>query len=161
MSYFKDTKKVFRWPKKYQDIVDLLTSSDTEKNQIKCFEYNTHVMVFAACVGLKNGIYETGKIETGTDAGEIRIEYFESHNFKSLPLSYYIVLIALLYKRDPNFLRIKFMDGDNERSGDDEVLEIFSRLAFAGLKYLQSFYYSSTEIDSLSIIRSEIEKSVI
>ena len=161
MSYFKDTKKVFRWPKKYQDIVDILTTSDTEKSKIKCFEYNTHVMVFAACVGLKNNVYESGKIETGSDSGEIRLEYFETHKFKSLPLSFYIVLIVLLYKRDPNFLREKYIIDENEKSGDDEVLDIFSRLAFAGLRYLQSLYYSSTEVDPLEIIRTEIEKSVI
>lgn len=157
MSYFSEnTKSLFRWPKKYQEIVDLLTGSEIEENQVRCFKTNAHVMVFAASLALKKDIIETDKIPTGSDTNEIRFEIFDKNKFRTQSLTHYIVLIALTYKKNSNLLRENYIENEIEKSGDEEVIEIFTKLALGGLKYLHTLYFSSSETDPLKILMDEI-----
>ena len=156
-TYFSESalKRTFRWPKDYEDIVNILTGEASDK--IKCFKTNAHVMVFAAAVALKNKVYETGKLSTGSDTNEIRVSIFEQNKFKSQPLSVYIALMALMHERNADLLRERKDDSDHD--GDEKTLEIFTRLALGGLRLIQGFYYDSTNVDALSTLRNEISSS--
>jgi len=139
--YFKDNRKIIRWPKKYADVANILLSikedNTHEDPYLPFFKTNAGILIAAAAIGLSKDIEE--KIPTGSgETNEIRTDTFDNNRFGQIAYSYYIALIVFLYTKDKDVIR-------DDR--DEEVIQIFQRLAAGGLSYLRCSFFDRSNAD--------------
>jgi hypothetical protein len=154
--YFKDNRKVIRWPKKYSDVVNILSSlkedNSHEEPYLPLYKLNAGILIAAAAIGLEKGIEEEVSTISG-ETNEIRTDTFDSNAFGQIKLSYYIALIVFLYTKDKEIIR-------DDR--DDELIKIFQKLAAGGLSYLKGSFFDreNTDRTGRNVILNEISNSL-
>ena len=125
-SYFLKPRNMY-WSEEHEDLVNFLTSgrnaSDAagERREARIFEFNVHVIVFAAVVGLLEG----RRKEMSGGRKEVSTAIFENHSVDG-----YIFLVALLSGKDVD------LDLFRDEAGEERAIRLFEEYANGGLSYL-------------------------
>jgi dnd system-associated protein 4 len=112
-----------RWPDKYEGVVNFLkygVDQDTRHKNDSLYSLNVHVIVFAACVGLKN--------DTELPIGEAKT--IDVSTFRGQALEPYLYLIPLLSQKDPDLYMLR------DEAGEKRAIDIFERYTAGGLSIL-------------------------
>jgi dnd system-associated protein 4 len=115
------------WPEKYEPVVQFLQNgSGSTSNHSSLYKYNVHVIVLAACIGLK---HKNTQDISSKEKKEISIVTF--HNYS---LSVYLFLIPLLSNKNLNLELFK------DEEGEKKAISIFEKYVAGGLEILHDFY---------------------
>ena len=141
---FASSKTVY-WPTEFSDIVNMLKGMDENGNLIfpGMYRLNAGAMVLAAVLGLVNG----REREVGNARQEISTDTFESQELNNTRLAHYVMLIPVLAKQDVDLLR-------PER--EDELLQIFQRLAAGGFEYLRGLLSTSSDPTGQAVLHQQL-----
>ena len=154
--YFKDARKVIRWPKKYSDVANILSSLKEDNSHedpfLPFYKTNAGILIAAASIGLIKGIEEDVSTISG-ETNEIRTETFDQNRFGQIAFSYYVALIVFLHTKDKEIIR-------DDR--DDELIKIFQKLAAGGLSYLKGSLFDRANSDRTgrTVILKEISDAL-
>jgi hypothetical protein len=145
---FTATKTLY-WPTEFADIVNMLKGTDGEGRQVfpAMYRFNTGAMIFAAVLGL---IHKRER-DVGTAKQEISTDTFESQELNNTRLAQYVMLIPVLATQDVDLLR-----PDRE----DELLNIFQRLAAGGFEYLRGALSTSSDPTGHTVLHHELQRAL-
>ena len=118
------------WPDRYEAVVEYLKNGTANKeNPNSLYKLNVHIIVMAACLGLKSG--ERMRLPEKEKRKEIPLSVFNNHD-----LSIYIYIIALLSDPNPD---ISLLRNDE---GEFNAIKIFEEYVAGGLQILSEKHES-------------------
>lgn len=128
------------WPAEYEGVVNFLTAHDPGCDT-RVFSTNMEVIVFAACIGLREGLKPEFEYK---DLKEISIRTFLRQRKKdSLAEVIYLICLCESIKRDEN----PDIDLMRNAEGEKRAIHLFQRIAAGGLSYLNEEYIARPKKD--------------
>jgi len=140
--YFDGNEQVW-WSKKYSPLLNTITNQQNmdpvEPGFKNFYSTNAHILIMAAALGLAKGL--KGKVDSNSRNG-IPINVFQTNDFGSQKLCYYMALIVFLDSKDEKANIIR-----KENTNDQDLINKFQELAEGGLSYLNNEQYNPANTD--------------